>query len=226
MAFCSNCGNQMTGTVKFCPQCGADTSRPSGTTAAAPTPAASFTPPPPPIQPMGAPIPYTPAGAIPVAIPVPQAPTTQKKGMMGTVVVVLAVLAVGYYYYKTHPPTPTPAPTPAPAPGPAAPGPSSSGEGPNAALVNLQDFNAHWQDQSGMLMLTSATWKNNSTTNISSATLQCRQFNAAGTDLSEYRVNLTGPTNAGDTSTFSNVSLGATATGMTKVDCAIIHVKP
>ena len=77
-----------------------------------------------------------------------------------------------------------------------------------------------------MLMLTSATWKNNSTTNISSATLQCRQFNAAGADLSEYRVNLTGPTNAGDTSTFSNVSLGATAAGMTKVDCAIIHVKP
>lgn len=158
-----------------------------------------------------------------VPMPTPAQPA-QKKGMMGTVVVVLAVLAVGYYYYKTHPPTPTPAPTPAPAPAPA-PGPSGGG-GPNAALVNLQDFNAHWQDQSGMLMLTSSTWKNNSTTNISSATLQCRQFNAAGTDLSEYRVNLTGPTNAGDTSTFSNVSLGATAPGMTKVDCAIIHVKP
>lgn len=224
MAFCSNCGNQMIGATKFCPQCGADTSRPSGTTAAAPAPVAGVAPPP--IQPVAAPAPYTPAGAIPVAIPVPPAQPAQKKGMMGTVVVVLAVLAVGYYYYKTHPPTPTPAPTPAPAPAPApAPGPSGGG-GPNAALVNLQDFNAHWQDQSGMLMLTSATWKNNSTTNITSATLQCRQFNAGGTDLSEYRVTLNGPTNAGDTSTFSNVSLGATAPGMTKVDCSIIHVKP
>lgn len=233
MAFCSNCGNQMTGNTKFCPQCGADTSRPSGTTASAPMPAAVAPPPMPPIQPMAAAPPaYTPAGAIPVPIPVPApAQPAQKKGMIGTVIVVVAVLAIGYYYYKTHYPTPTPGSNP-PASQPAAgtpnnPPPSGNGGGGgNAALVNQQVFNAHWQDQSGMLNLTTATWQNNSTTNITSATLQCRQYNAAGTDLSEYRVTLNGPTNAGATSTFSNVSLGATATGMTKVDCAIIHVKP
>jgi hypothetical protein len=102
---------------------------------------------------------------------------------------------------------------------------SGSGSG-NAALVSQQSFNAHWQDKSGMLWLTTGTWANNSNTDITTATLQCRQFNAAGTDLSEYRVTLNGPTKASTSSQFSNISLGATATGMTKVDCSIIHVKP
>jgi hypothetical protein len=177
-------------------------------------------------QPMtGAPYP-----GVPVAVGVPPpAQPAQKKGMMGTVVVVILLAGIGYYYYnKLHA-----SPTPAPSPTPAAQNPPASGTGSgggngsgNSALVNQQTFTAHWQDQSGMLVLTTATWVNNSTTNITTATLQCRQFNAAGTDLSEYRVTLNGPTNAGTTSNFSNVSLGATAAGMTKVDCSIIHVKP
>jgi len=147
--------------------------------------------------------------------------------MMGTVLVVLIAAGIGYYYYnKTHPPTPANNP---PASQPATPGnpPSSgSGGGGSAALVNLQNFNAHWQDENGMLVLTTASWANNSNVTITSATLQCRQFNGAGTDLSEYRWTLNGPTNAGATSTYSNISLGATASGMTRVDCEIIHVKP
>jgi hypothetical protein len=148
--------------------------------------------------------------------------------MMGAVVVIILAAAVGYHFYtKSH----TPA-APAPTPAPVAQNPPASGGGNgggNAALVNQQTFTAHWQDKSGMLWLTTGTWANNSSMTLTSATLQCRQFNAAGTDLSEYRVTLNGPdggTKAGTSSEFSNISLGATATGVTKVDCSIIHVKP
>jgi hypothetical protein len=160
-----------------------------------------------------------------VGAPPPAQPVQQKKGMVGTVVIVLLVAGLGYYFYsKSHVPA-KPAPTPAPVVQTPPPN-GNSGNGGTAALVKLQSFNAHWQDESGMLTLTTATWANNSTTDIASATLQCRQFNTAGTDLSEYRVTLNGPTKAQASSQFSNISLGATASGMTKVDCSIIHVKP
>jgi len=153
---------------------------------------------------------------------------------MGTVVIVVLVLGLAYYFYsKSHAPKPaaqTPAPVVQNPPSGAQDQPPASGAGNGAgdpaALVNQQTFNAHWEDQSGTLMLTTATWANNSNTNITSATLQCRQYNNSGTDLSEYRVTLNGPTNAGASSSFSNISLGATANGMTRVDCSIIHVKP
>ncbi len=229
MAFCSNCGHQLAGNEKFCAECGADTATKTAT-----APAANFAPgpgPAPAATPLAQPIASTPYPGVPVAVgvPPPVQPAQQKKGMMGTVVVIILVAGIGYYFYnKSH----TPA-KPAPAPAPTAQNPPASGSGSgsgngggNAALVNQQTFNAHWQDQSGMLVLTTATWANNSSTNITSATLQCRQYNAAGTDLSEYRVTLNGPTNAQASSTFTNIALGATATGMAKVDCSIIHVKP
>jgi hypothetical protein len=179
-----------------------------------------------------------PSGAVPVAVPMPPSvqPAQQKKGMLGTVVVIILVAGIGYYFYnKSHTPATratraTPAPAPAPAPAPVVqnspPANGNQNGGGDAALVSLQAFNANWQDTSGMLMLTTATWANNSNTDITSATLQCRQYNSAGTDLSEYRVALNGPTKAQTSSQFSNIALGATATGMAKVDCSIIHVKP
>jgi hypothetical protein len=226
MAFCSNCGNPLTGNEKFCAQCGATVSS-AAPSAAAPASSTAPSAPPRPAPPVAAAA-YPAASPAPVVVtvPSPAQPTAQKKGLMGTVIAVILVAGIGYYYYqKTHPPTPANNP-PASQPGSPSTQPSSGSGGGNAALVNLQSFNAHWQDESGMLVLTTASWANNSNTNITSATLQCRQYDNAGNDLSMYRVTLNGPTNAGTTSTFSNVSLGATANGMTKVDCEIIHVKP
>ncbi|MFP5230173.1 MAG: hypothetical protein ACLGXA_21360 [Acidobacteriota bacterium] len=225
MAFCGNCGNALQGTEKFCAQCGAEArssaSVPAVSAPVAP-PAVSVAPAPP-IAAASAP--WFPQGAIPVVIPAPPPqPAAQKKGRMGIVIGVLILAALGYYFYgKSQHRTPVAA---APNTQPATGNPPPSGSGVNAALVNLQTFNAHWQDQSGMLMLTTATWSNNSNTNITSATLQCRQYNSAGTDLSEYRITLNGPTNAGTSSSFSNISLGATASGMTRVDCSIVRVNP
>jgi hypothetical protein len=224
MAFCGNCGHQLTGNEKFCGECGVETH-----------PATSLPQPVPAQLPTAAPPPVDSPGPVPVPPASPAPPVRQKKGIMGTVVVVVAVALIGYYVYSRSRPPVDPAPSPAPAPAPApaplpavqTPPPAVNPTGTDPAqLVAQQAFNAHWQDQSGMLVLASATWANNSDTPLASATLQCHQFNDAGTDLSMYRVTLDGPTAANSTSTFTNISLGATATGMTKVDCSIIHVKP
>jgi hypothetical protein len=247
MAFCGNCGHPLTGNEKFCAECGAATrtqtaAGPAANSSPVQDPAPAAAPPAPPViaQPIaGPPHPGAPvAGAVP-----PPVQSAQKKGALGTVVVIILLAGIGYYFYhRAHSaaspaPTPTPvtttpatpAPAPAPDPSPAAQTPpagdNQNGSG-DADLVTQQDFNAHWEDQSGKLVLTTATWANNSAADMASATLQCRQYNEAGTDLSEFRVTLTGPTKAQTSNQFTNISLGATAAGMTKVNCSIIHVKP
>jgi hypothetical protein len=77
-----------------------------------------------------------------------------------------------------------------------------------------------------MLVLTTAKWSNNSTANITSAVVQCEQDDASGTDLSQYRVTLNGPTAPNTWSSFSNIQIGAVANNMSKVNCSIVHVKP
>lgn len=247
MAFCNSCGNQLTGKERFCAQCGADTSAKPSTAAtsvaaAPPTPSVAPPPPPmvaPPVQQMGnGPVQYMAApGQPPIAVgyPPPAQPTQQKKGMMGTVVAVVIVAALGYYYYtRSHPPTPPVANNPpasqpgTPTPGAPStpPGNGGGGGGANAALVNQQAFTAQWANQNGMLVLTTAKWTNSSTTNITSAVIQCEQDDANGTDLSQYRVTLNGPTPPNTWSSFSNIQIGAVATNMSKVNCAIVHVKP
>ncbi len=186
----------------------------------------------------GGPVHYVPPAGVPVPYPPPPVqPTAQKKGMMGTVVVVLIVAALGYYYYdKNHTPTPGTASNP-PVSQPSTPGgtpgsnppastPPPAGGGQNTALVNQQAFNAQWANQNGMLILTTAKWSNNSTTNITSATVECEQDDANGTDLSQYRVTLNGPTPPNTWSSYSNIQIGAVATNMAKVNCTIVHVKP
>jgi hypothetical protein len=130
--------------------------------------------------------------------------------MMGTLLVLAAIVGGGYYYYN-HGTTPAPAPTPQP--------------GDTKALVQQQTFNAQWQAENGMLVLTSAKWTNSASVPLSAATVQCEQYNADGTDLSQYRVTLNGPTNPNSASTYSNIQMGAVAGGMAKVNCDVVHVK-
>jgi hypothetical protein len=164
----------------------------------------------------------------------PGQPVVQKRnGMLGPVIVLLIIAGIGYYYYnKSHAGTSAPAANP-PAAGPPAsqPGapsapPSSSGSGGNAALVNQQTFNAHWQEENGFLVLTTATWANNSAVALTSAVVQCEQDDANGNDLSQYRVTLNGPTNPNATSSYSNIRIGAFIATTNKVNCTIVHVKP
>lgn len=136
--------------------------------------------------------------------------------MTGTLVVLAAIVIGGYYYYN-HGKTPAPAPAPAP---------SSQPSSDTKALVQQQSFAAQWQDESGMLVLTSAKWTNSANVTLSSATVQCEQYNAVGTDLSQYRTTLNGPVQPNTVSTYSNIQIGAVAAGMSKVNCDVVHVKP
>lgn len=129
---------------------------------------------------------------------------------MGTLVVLGIIVGGGYYYYNQGK-TPAPGPTP----------PQSD----TKALVQQQSFTAQWQDESGSLVLTSAKWTNGATVTLSAATVQCEQYNATGADLSQYRVTLNGPTEPNAASTYSNIQMGVVASGMSKVNCDVVHVK-
>lgn len=209
MKFCGNCGKEMEGGGRFCVNCGADTAT-AASFAAAPIASAPLPPPmaAPPAQ-------YAPMGTAPIPVMVstaPPAPAQKRGGMTGTLVVLAAIVAGGYYYYN-HGKTPSPNPAPDP--------PSN-----DKALVQQQSFNAQWQDENGMLVLTSAKWTNGANVTLSGATVQCEQYNAVGTDLSQYRVTLNGPTQPNTASTYSNIQIGAVAGGMSKVNCDVVHVKP
>ena len=210
-AFCSNCGKPLEGSGHFCVNCGAEI--PSGAGAG---PAVVSPPAAPPVQPMAA-VQY--AGAVPIPAGIPTAPPAapqKRSGMMGTLIVLAVIVGGGYYYYNQgKAPSPSPSPTPTPVPAPSN----------DQALVQQQSFNAQWQDESGMLVLTSAKWTNSANVTLSSATVQCEQYNADGTDLSQYRITLNGPTGGNTTSSYSNVQIGAVATGLSKVNCDVVHVK-
>ena len=132
---------------------------------------------------------------------------------MGTLLVLAAIVGGGYYYYN-HGKMPAPGPGPSPPP-----------QTDTKALVQQQSFSAQWQSENGMLVLTSAKWTNSANVTLSAATVQCEQYNAEGTDLSQYRVTLNGPTEPNTASTYSNIQMGAVATGMSKVNCDVVHVK-
>ncbi|MGB9030755.1 MAG: hypothetical protein WCC27_11600, partial [Acidobacteriaceae bacterium] len=166
---------------------------------------------------------------IPVAY-VPQQPAAagQNKGLMGTLFVILVAGLIGWYFYnKAHTNTTPPATTPpATQPGPSTnPPPSTGGNGGNAALVKQQDLSANWQATNGFVVVT-AKWSNNATVNLASAVMECDQYDANGTDLSQFRVTLNGPTPPNTWSSYSNVQMGAVANGMTKLACRIAHVTP
>jgi hypothetical protein len=161
---------------------------------------------------------YVPPAAMPVAV-MPQAQSS-RGGMMGVIVVLLALAGGGYYYYthyiKPTPPASQPQPSPNPGPNPPNPGPNPGG-GSNAALVKAQDFEAQWQNVSGMIQLNNETWKNNGTVTVQSATLECDQLDANGNTLDEMRTTLNGPVAAGDTDGFSPFTMGATAANTAEI---------
>jgi hypothetical protein len=121
---------------------------------------------------------------------------------------------------------------PGPAPGqgqapPGAPGGApGAGGGNNAALVNLQVFSGRWDAVNGTIEITNAQWRNNSNVNIQSATLECVQYAANGSTITQMSTTLNGPTPPGTTSTFGPFPMGAIQQGMAKVNCGIIGVTP
>ena len=217
MAFCGNCGNQLQGDERFCVKCGRDTSAQPTTAAAVatpPPPAATTAPvappmqavrpvPPPPMQIPAAPGPYPP-GPVPIVVP-----QTQKHGgATGLIILVVLLAGAGYYYYTHRTP-----------PAPAKPAVD------NATLTKQQAFDAHWDNINGFIQISSGKWTNNSQYPVQSATLECDQYDASGSDLDQMRTTLNGPLQPGATDSFNPFQMGAVANNLTRVTCTIVHVK-
>jgi hypothetical protein len=107
-------------------------------------------------------------------------------------------------------------------PGGGAPG----GGGANAALLQQQEFDGRWVPQNGFIYIENAQWKNGSTVNLQSATLECIQYGQTGNPIFQNTTGLNGPTAPGATSSFAAFPMGAIQQGMTKVNCGIVAVVP
>ncbi len=176
-----------------------------------------------------------------VAMP-PPAPA-KKSGMMWVAIAVVA--AGGYYYYTHHEQTTTPAaapttqpttPTNAPQPGGAPPQPATPAQpggpgpgGPNAALVQQQQWSSQEQPANGYVQVQNGKWVNGSTVAIQSAVLECDQYNASQAVLAQNQTNLTlsnPPLVPGNNATFSPFNAGQIAQGVNTVNCGIVSVTP
>jgi hypothetical protein len=158
-----------------------------------------------------------PPGAIPYAVAAPP-PPAKKSGTMWTVIIIAALVGGGYYY--SHQPTPTPTPTPAPAPGPT-PGPNPP---PSSPLLSQEAFDAHWQAVNGYIQISNGKWTNNANVAVQSSTLECDQYDAAGSDLVQMKTTLNGPVQAGGYATFTPFQMGAVTVNLNRVTCTITGV--
>jgi hypothetical protein len=188
--------------------------------------------------------------------PPPVTPQKKNSSLMWGVIVIALAAGGWYYYHDTRqaqtppanvptqpataPTQPATAPTqpgggpnPGAAPGPAAgpvpggaPAAPNGGSGANAALVNLQSFSGRWVPTNGTVEVSDGKWSNNSTVNIQSATLECVQYDAGGSTLTQMQTTLNGPTPPQTTSSFGPFPMGAIQQNMSKVNCGIVGVNP
>jgi hypothetical protein len=194
------------------------------------------------VQPMAVPGGYVARPPLPVGLgTLPEAPA-KSGGKMWTWIVIAAVVAGGYFYEKSIQ-APATAPATAPAqpggtapqgapaqPGGTAPGVPAPGTPAQPAttgpLVQQQAFAGHWRAIYGKVELTNTSWTNNSNTAMQSATLECDQYAANGSDLSQAQMTLTGPVQPGGKVTFNPIQMGSVSNLMTKVNCWISAVTP
>ena len=243
--FCVKCGNDVSAQAAAPAAASAPAAAPPAAVPVAPAVA-----PPPPGYAAPPPPGYAAPGPIPVmGVPPPVQPQ-KKSGMMWGVIAIAVLLGVWYYYHNNQqtqtppanaPTQPGTAPTqpggapgqpggePGQAPGqgqaPGAPG-GGQGGGNNAALVNLQVFSGRWVPYNGYIEVSNARWTNHSNVTIQSATLECVQYAANGSAITQMSTILNGPTGPGTTSTFGPFPMGAIQASMSRVNCGIVGVNP
>jgi len=174
---------------------------------------------------------------MPVAVP-PAEPA--KKNNTLWIVIAIAAAAGGWYYYNQQHPTPTatnpptqPAPqqpggTPPQPATPAQPGGPGPG-GPNAALVQQQQWSSQEVPSNGYVQVQNGKWTNGSQVNMTSATLECDQYDANQTVLAQNQTNLTmnnPPLTPGGYATFGNFNAGQIVQNVNSVNCGIVAVVP
>ena len=243
MTTCSKCGAQLQGDERFCVKCGNDMSAQPAVTAASAVPAMQA------MQPAA----YAMQGGVPVAVPLPMPAPAKKVGLMW-VVVVIGVLVLAYYYHAKHQPVAQtqPASNPAqpgsnpaqpgsnpaqPGSNPAQPGaapggaPSQPGVNPGQPVatpleVRQQALSGRYVAEYGFVEVVGARWANNSSVIMRSATIECIQYAANGTALSEATNNLNGPVDPGHYVTFGPFQMGRIVAYASRVNCGIIQAYP
>ena len=249
MSFCSSCGTKLEGDERFCVKCGHDV---KGNGAAVPAVAASapiavasvpaaapqvvapppqsYPPPPPqgyaapPPQGYVAPPVYPGQSPIPIVMGVP--PAQSKRHGWIWVVVIIAVL-YGLYYIGTHNQKTQQQPQVQPAqPGqPVAGGqPGTPGQqgGGNATLAQMQSFTGQVGESNGQVLISNGQWTNNATVAVQSVTLECIQYNANGSRLTQTQNILNGPVQPQSSTSFNPFHMGAVVQGATRAQCGIV----
>lgn len=233
MTFCGNCGAQLKGDERFCVACGAavpakgteangataPVAAPVAAAVAAPVAApAAMAPAPPPVPyAQAAPVAYAqpagyaaPPGTVPVVVNMPAA--ANHGGKVWVVVAIVALLA-GSYFYSKHKQA-------------VAAANAAAAAAANAAELKDQWITGNWESVYGYVQVRNAAWTNRSAKVMQSATLECDQYAADGSDLMQMHTNLNGPVNPGATATFNPFQMGAVTMHMTRVNCFISAVVP
>ncbi len=251
-AFCSKCGAHVEENERFCPKCGNEVTAGAAAPAlaAAPAPVAQQTAPPPPayappppqayVPPPAPPPVPPPAYGAPGPIPVMGVPQeAPKKNNTMWLVIGIALLGGGWYYYhnkQTPAPTPATQPQTAPQPGGAPPGPATPAQpggpgpgGPNAALVQEQQWSSQEEPANGYVQVQNGKWVNGSNVAIQTAVLECDQYDTNNAVLAQNQTNLTlsnPPLVPGNNATFNSFNAGQIVQGVNTVNCGIVAVTP
>lgn len=238
MGVCSHCGAQLHGDERFCVACGtavpvAAPGANGGAVAGPPPPPMPVPPAPvlaPPVQQMAVAGGYALHGPGPVAAGGTEAPATSG-GKMWTWIAIAAILLLGYSYLKNKTATATPPAAPAQPAGTAPAGaPAQQGTAgqpvTSGPVLQQQTFAGHWQAIYGFVEVTNTSWTNHSAAAMQSATLECDQYSANGSLLSQMRTTLNGPVQPGGTGTFNPFQMGSVSTYMSRVNCFIVAVTP
>jgi hypothetical protein len=98
--------------------------------------------------------------------------------------------------------------------------------GNNEALVRMQMFGGRWDGVNGSVQISQARWTNNANAVMQSATLECVQYAANGSVLTQMQTTLNGPVQPRATSYFGPFQMGAIAPNLSKVNCGIVGVMP
>ncbi len=177
-------------------------------------------------------------------------PVQSKRHVWIWVVVIIILVLYGLYYIGknaqqgTNPPVQQPAPAqpgvqgqqPAAQPG-AYPAQQPGGQGQPGgqqggggnALAQQESFSGQVGEANGQVQISNGKWTNNATVAVQSVTLECIQFDANGTQLTQTQNTLNGPNGPlqpQGTASFSPFLMGSVAQGASKANCGIVGATP
>jgi hypothetical protein len=195
---------------------------------------------------------YPPPGPIPVIGMPPPAPAKGHGWVWG--IVIVGAIVYGLYYLTTHdqqnqqpnqnPQTQPQGQQPGNQPQGQQPGnqpqgqqpggqpqgqqPGQGGAGGTDNIAQQQKFTFNPVNQNGTVEITQATWENDSNVTITSATLECAQFDAQNQIIqaSIMQTTLNGPLSPGQNTTFPSFQMGQVQQGVQEVKCGIVQVVP